>query len=214
MLVCIIGLKFPSQKQDLLRSSAPFLGSRLYSTLHGFDHQRPFLPVAHIDPGPSIFGELRAPIVYSYERIFGMPTATQVRWGQRVEVTNQCVRGDPQEISFSALPQFEPETTGTPHLVITRDPSVRQFLSAFLQHLQRQFMTSVKLGLLGNAGLLPTGAVLCPIFRKIKTCINECMFLMRDVSHIDTDLAVLDLAETSAPLPGDAHRLISFFGKC
>ncbi len=82
--------------------------------------------------------------------------------------------GSTPPAAIRAFGSVEPEISGTTHLVVTSNPSVRQFLSAFLQHLQRQFMASVKLDLLGNARLLPTGADLCPIFRKIKTCINVC----------------------------------------
>ncbi len=39
------------------------------------------------------------------------------------------------------------------------------------------------------------------------------MFLPCDVCHIDPDLAVLNFAETTAPLLGDANRFIAFLGK-
>ena len=39
------------------------------------------------------------------------------------------------------------------------------------------------------------------------------MFDPRDISHVDTDLTVLDLAEPAAPLPGHADRLVPLLGE-
>ena len=109
--------------------------------------------------------------------------------------------------------QFQAKTAGTAHLVVARDPGVRQHPSAFRQHLQCQLMAGLKLDRLGHSGLLATRPVLGPFLRKIKTYIDDRMFFPRDVSHVDAHLAVLDLAEPAAPLLGDAHRLGPFLGK-
>ena len=122
--------------------------------------------------------------------------------------------GTAKQISLAEGTQFQPKTSGTAHFVITRDPRVRQVPSAFRQHLQRQLMASPKLDRLGHTGFLATPTVLGPLFRKIKTFIDERMFFPCDVRHVDADLAILNLAEATAPLLGDAHRLVAFLGKC
>jgi hypothetical protein len=49
--------------------------------------------------------------------------------------------------------------------------------------------------------------------RKIKTYIDERMFLSRDVTHEDSHLAVLDFTQSAAPLPGNTHRVLPLFDK-
>src|SRR4051794_36897313 len=52
MLVGLIRLPSPRHEQQLLGTRAPRLGAGLDPTLDDLDHQRPFLAVTHIDPGP------------------------------------------------------------------------------------------------------------------------------------------------------------------
>ncbi len=94
------------------------------------------------------------------------PSRVLRRWC--VDVADQRVRGDRKQIPFAAGTQIQPKTTGTAHLVVARDPSVRQVPSAFLQHLQRQLMASLKSDRLGHPGFLATPTVLRPFFRRDK----------------------------------------------
>src|SRR4051812_10767466 len=95
----------------------------------------------------------------------------------------------------------------TPHLVITGDPTVRQVVAALIQHLQRQLMAGLESDLLRDARLLAPGTVLRPLLGEIKPKVDQSMFYRRDISHINTDLAVLDFAEPTAPLSGHADGL-------
>ena len=128
-LVCIIRLTFASYKQYFVRSCATRVGPRLDPTLHRFDHQRSLFPIPHIDLDPSVFGQHRAPLIHSHERILGMPTSSRVLCGC-LDVTDQRVRRDRKQITFAKSTQIQPKSTGTTHLIVARDPAVRQNLSA------------------------------------------------------------------------------------
>src|SRR3974377_1306127 len=99
------------------------------------------------------------------------------------------------------------------HLVVTGDPGVWQRPTTLRQHLQRQLVPGLELDRLGHTGLPATAPVLGPVLGKIKTYINKYMLFSGDVTHVDTDLAVLNLAQTTAPLLGDPHRLGPFLGE-
>src|SRR6185437_9703961 len=45
-----------------------------------------------------------------------------------------------------------------------------------------------------------------PLFGEIETHIDKGMFFTRDIGHVDTNLTVLDLSESAAPLAGHADR--------
>ena len=77
-LVCFIRLTFSRDKQYLVRSCATRVGPGLDPSLHRFDHQRSLLPIPHIDFGPSVFRQHRAPLIHSHERILGMSTSSRV----------------------------------------------------------------------------------------------------------------------------------------
>ena len=163
MLVDVICLTLSCHKQHFVRTRSTGVGPCLDPALHGFDHQRPFLPVSHVDSRPGIFGQLLTPFVHSYERILGMRAPSRVFWGRHIQVANQCVRGDRQEVSLAEFTQFQAKTRGTAHFVIARDPGVRQVPSAFRQHLQCQLMAGAKLDRLGHTGFLATAAVVGPV---------------------------------------------------
>ncbi len=167
-LVCVIRLTFASHKQHLVRTGATFLGPCLNPTFHGFDHQRPFLPVTHIDRDPAILRLFLAPSVYPYERTARTWSSSRVLRWWCLEVANERVRGNRQQIPLAEVTQFQPKTRGTAHFVVTRDPSVWQYPSAFLQHLQRQLMASTKLDRSGHPRFRTTPTVFGPLLRKIR----------------------------------------------
>src|SRR5437773_178324 len=198
-LVSLICLTFPSHKQYLLGPCATRFGPTLDPTLHRFDHQRPFLSVPHIDLGPSVFGKHRAPVIHSQERRLGISTSPRVLRRWHFDVTDQRVRWNRKQISFALSTQIQAKTGGTPHLIVARDPGVRQYATALRQHLRRQLMASLKFDRLGYTSFRATRPVLRPIFRKIKTYIDQRLFNSRHVTHVDPYLAVLDLAQSAAP---------------
>ena len=74
-------------------------------------------------------------------------------------------------------------------------------------------MAGLELDLPRDTRLLAPGPVLGPLLREVEPDVDQGMFDPRDISHVDTDLAVLDLAEPAAPLPGDADRLVPLLGE-
>src|SRR5450755_297121 len=74
-------------------------------------------------------------------------------------------------------------------------------------------MAGAELHRFGHARLVAARAVLGPFLGKIKTCIDQSLFLPGDVSHEDADLAVLDLAEPATPLSCHADRFGPLLGE-
>ena len=213
MLERTVSLEFAGHEQQLLRARAPRLGSRLHPALHDLDHQRAFLAVANLDPGPGVLGQRHAPSIQPQERAHGMAAAARVFRGRRVQVADRRVRRHCQQVTFGSRLQFPAKLRRTAHLVVAGDPAVRQVIPALVEHLQGESVAGAELDLLGHARFLAAGAVLRPILGKVRTCIDQCMFLPRHVSHEDADLAIVDLAVAAAPLPRHADTLGPLLGE-
>src|SRR5271165_5584534 len=212
-LESMIRLTLPGQEQQLLGAGPLPLRPSLDPAFYRFDHQRSFLSVTHLDPGPSILRQGRAPSVHTNERRLRPWPTSAVRRRWHFDVANCCVRGDRKQIAFAQSTQLQAKTAGPAHFVVAGDPGMWQRLTIPRQHLERQLVPGLKRDGLGHSGLLPTRPVLGPLLGKIKTYINNCMFYSSNVTHVDTYLAVVDLAEPATPLLGDPHRLGPFLGK-
>ena len=90
---------------------------------------------------------------------------------------------------------------------------MRQYRAVFVQHFEHQFVPGLETNFLGHAGLGATSLALGPVLGQEEPEIDQRMVAMRDVAEVDANLAILDLAEPSAPLPLNAHRLHSLFGE-
>src|SRR5512144_2542276 len=211
-LVGLVGLKLAGHEQQLLWPRAPRRRPRLHPPLQRLDHQRTLLAVAHLDRGPGAVREPRATAIQPRERALGTAATPGVFRRRFVEVAGQRVRRDRQQVALAAPPQIPAETRRPAHLVVPRHPSVRQERALLVEHLQRQPMASAELDLPGHPRSLAARAVRRPLVREIKACIDDRMFLPRDVPHVEPDLAVLDLAESTAPLSRHAHRLGPLLG--
>ena len=64
-----------------------------------------------------------------------------------------------------------------------------------------------------HSGLLTSPLAVGPFLGQVEPEIDQRLFAARNVAEIDTDLAVVDLAEPTAPLPLHAHRLRPLLGK-
>ena len=62
-------------------------------------------------------------------------------------------------------------------------------------------MTRLIAKFLGNPTFLAAATILGPFPRNIQAHIHQCVFAPRDVAHEDSHLAILDLSQTSTPLP-------------
>ena len=83
----------------------------------------------------------------------------------------------------------------------------------FVEHREHQFVPRLETHFLGHARLGAAALALGPVLRQEHPEINQGVLAARDIAEVDADLAVLDLAESSAPLPLNAHRLRSLFGE-
>src|SRR5208337_17694 len=195
----IIRLTLPRHEQQLLRASSSALSPSLYPTFHRVDHQRSFLSVTHLDLGPSVLRQGRAPFIQAHERRLPPSPTSGVLRRCCLDVANQCVRGDREQIALAKSTQFLAKTAGPAHLVVAANPAMWQRFTTLRQHLQCQLVPGLKRDGLGYSGLLPTRSVLGPVLSKIETYINNRMFFPRDVAHVNTHLAVVDLAEPATP---------------
>jgi hypothetical protein len=103
--------------------------------------------------------------------------------------------------------QGEPKGRGAAHLVIACHPGVQQQRPRVVEHLQGQFMARAEHNVLGDARLLPALLVLRPGLGQVQTQVDQGMLHAGNITQVDADLAILDLAQTSAPLPLNAHGL-------
>jgi len=61
--------------------------------------------------------------------------------------------------------------------------------------------------------LILAGGILRPMLEQIKLGVDEASRLAVAERGKDTDLAVVDLAQPTIPLPGDANRVLTLFGE-
>ena len=122
----IIRWTLPRHEQQLLGAGSPPFSPSLYPTFPRFDHQRSLLPVTHLDLGPSILRQGRAPFVHAHERRLPPWPTSGVRRRWCVDVANRCVRRDCEQIALAKGPQFSAKTAGPAHLVVAGNPGVWQ----------------------------------------------------------------------------------------
>ena len=99
------------------------------------------------------------------------------------------------------------------HFVVAGHPRMRQRIPEFVEHLQSQFVTRAKLRPGRHARFDASRAIVGPLSRKVQTHADQGVFLMRNVAHEHADLTVLDLAQTTAPLPRHADRFLALLGE-
>src|SRR6266446_6313115 len=67
--------------------------------------------------------------------------------------------------------------------------------------------------LLRDAAPLPPRPVLGPRLGEVEPDIDQGMLMMRSIGHVDSDLAVVHLAEPTKPLPRHARRRLALLGE-
>jgi hypothetical protein len=81
-------------------------------------------------------------------------------------------------------------------------------------HAQRNLgLASINARFFRHAGLSAAGGILRPMLGQIKLGVDEAGRLAVAERGKDTDLAVVDLAQPTIPLPGDANRVLTLFGE-
>ena len=74
-------------------------------------------------------------------------------------------------------------------------------------------MPSTEADIRRHTSLVATTFPLGPLLGQIQADIDQGVFRAGDVSQVDADLAVVDLAQPAAPLSLHAHRFTAFFGE-
>src|SRR3974390_247365 len=199
MFNCSIGLLLARDEEDFMEARASTSTSGLDAPLAGLDHQRSLLAIADVEPRPRRFRQRRTPTIYTQERrLWGSPSPRVFRW-RCLQVTDRRVRRDRQQVSLAPIPQRLAKTRGTAHFIVPRHPRVRQQRTLLIQHRQGQLMARLELDRPRDPGLAPAGAIFGPFSRQVKPHIGNRMLFSSRVSHVDTNLTVLDLPEPAAP---------------
>ena len=102
-----------------------------------------------------------------------------------VEVADQRVRGHGQQVFFASLPQFFAEFSRPAHLVVTRNPRVRQRRAVLVEHLQNQLVPCAVLRPLGYAALLAPRPVVRPLLGHEQAKVHQGV-LYTDTGFWDT----------------------------
>lgn len=85
--------------------------------------------------------------------------------------------------------------------------------SLFVEHLQRLFATRLETDFPGDPRGYAPKAILGPLLGQVESGMGEDPIDARNVCQVDGNLAVVELAQPSAPLPRHTHRLLALFGK-
>jgi hypothetical protein len=83
---------------------------------------------------------------------------------------------------------------------------VRELFAPLVEHLQDQLVAGPEPDLLGNPSLIHPLPLVGPLAGQVQPDIDQGVFPAGDVPEVDPDLAVLDLSQPTAPLPGHTDR--------
>src|SRR5439155_23576473 len=108
--------------------------------------------------------------------------------------------------------QLAAQVAATAELVVAHHPAMRQLQAAGTHQLQAQTPAFLVGDLLGDVGLMAMLGVAGAFLGEVEAGIDERLAPWRDVGQIVADLAVIDLAEATAPLACDTARLGALLG--
>ena len=177
------------------------------------DRERPLRAVAHLDRPPLLLRQRGNPSVDALPRPLRPAAVTGIGRLAAVQITDQRVRRNGQQITLAPAVQTPAKRVRTPHLVVPSDPTVRQRVAVFIEHLETRLMSRAIAHVLRHAGLFAPLFVFRPLLGHVQPHVDQGMFFRRDVTHVDGHLIVVDLSQPAAPLTGHADRLLTRFGK-
>src|SRR6266852_8709305 len=97
--------------------------------------------------------------------------------------------------------------------IIAGHPALGHLLTPLVEHLQALRLSRLIANLRWHVACLAPLLIACPLLGQGQAEVEQGMRLARDVSHEDTDLAVVDLAPVAAPLPFHPHRARAALGE-
>src|SRR5262249_27846181 len=124
---------------------------------------------------------------------------------------SSCYRA-PQHIAFTTRAQLPAKPRVAPQLIVTCHPAVRDLLAPQVEHLQTLLGTRA-IPHLRHMAYLASVFVPSPLLGQRQAEIEQGMVLATNISHKDADLAVVDLAPVTTPLPFHPDRMSAPFGK-
>ena len=97
---------------------------------------------------------------------------------------------------------------------IHSDPSISYAHGpGMANNIKGQLRFAFELDIIWNTGGLASFAVICPLLGEVETTVdNRCLNPVNQ-RGINTGLAIINLAKSSAPLTGNADRFFPFFGQ-
>src|SRR5207244_9309468 len=97
--------------------------------------------------------------------------------------------------------------------IIACAPAVRHLIPPRVEHLQTLRLSRVIPYLLWDVACLASPLVARPLLGQGQAEVEHGMVVMRDVSHEDADLAAVDLATVTTPLPLHPNRVRAALGE-
>jgi len=85
--------------------------------------------------------------------------------------------------------------------------------SGMANTIKGQLRFAFELDIIRNTGGLASFAVICPLLGEAKTTVDNRSLRPVNQRGKNTGLAIIDLAESSAPLTGNPDRFFPFFGQ-
>ena len=114
------------------------------------------------------------------------------------------VGGHFQKIALLASGQGSAEPSGATKLVVAKDPGVGEAGSILLEELVGDLDLGAEPDLLGNAALQPAAATPAPLLGKVELAVDQGGAPGSDVAEVNPGLAIVHLAQATAPLALDA----------
>ena len=111
------------------------------------------------------------------------------------------------------MSQLGTELGGPAQLVVSHDPTVGQTGQTTVQQVQRDPPRLLELDLGRNMAFLAAGLVVGPFLGQIELAVQRGVAGRRRVGQEDADLAVVDLAQPTAPLASDPARFGPLLGE-
>ncbi len=80
-------------------------------------------------------------------------------------------------------------------------------------NIKGQLRFAFEFDIIWNTGGFASFAVICPLLEEAETTVDNRCLHPTNQRGINTGLAIINLAKSSAPLTGNADRFFSFFGQ-
>jgi hypothetical protein len=117
------------------------------------------------------------------------------------------------KVSFFPSSQGGAEFADSAEFIVTDDPAMSQSGQAAVEQVEANSPLFLEHDLVGNVALLPSLRIRGPVLREIELAIERSVTGRGGVGQKHADLAVVDLAQSAAPLPPHAAGLGPLLGE-